>query len=150
MPLSVQQKLKLINWWPPYLGAGIRVTRVADDFSSIEVELKLRFWNRNLYGTAFGGSLYSMADPFYAIICAECLGKDYIVWDKSARIEYVSPGDTDVHALFEIPLQRIEQIREELETLGKNTYHFATEIRNVKGQIVARVEKEVYLRKKQR
>jgi hypothetical protein len=54
-----------INLYPPYLGAGVRITRISDDFRDVEVEMPLRFYNRNYFGTHFGGSLYSMCDPFY-------------------------------------------------------------------------------------
>jgi uncharacterized protein DUF4442 len=53
--------LKVMRFYPPYLGAGIAVTRVAADLSVVEVEMKLSAWNRNFVGTQFGGSLYSSA-----------------------------------------------------------------------------------------
>jgi hypothetical protein len=57
-----------VNLYPPYLGAGVRVTRIADDFHSLDVEMRLRRWNRNYVGTHFGGSLFSMVDPFFMIV----------------------------------------------------------------------------------
>jgi hypothetical protein len=81
-----------INFYPPYLGAGVRVTHIADDFRHIEVEMPLRFYNRNYFGTHFGGSLYSMCDPFYVLMLANILGPDYIVWDKAANIRFKSPA----------------------------------------------------------
>ena len=49
---------RLINMYPPYLGAGVRITHVSEDFLNLEVEMPLRFYNRNYFGTHFGGSLY--------------------------------------------------------------------------------------------
>jgi len=63
--------LKIVNLRPPYLGAGVRVTKIAPDIRSIDVEMKLRFWNRNYVGTHFGGSLFSMTDPFLMLILLE-------------------------------------------------------------------------------
>jgi hypothetical protein len=57
-----------VNLYPPYLGAGVRVTRIADDFHSLDVEMRLRPWNRSYVGTHFGGSLFSMVDPFFMIV----------------------------------------------------------------------------------
>jgi hypothetical protein len=93
----VKQALKryigiLLNVWPPFLGAGIRVNRFQPDWKGIEVEMKLRRWNSNYVGTHYGGSLYSMADPFYMLMLIENLGSDYIVWDKSATIRFKKPG----------------------------------------------------------
>ena len=53
-----------VNLYPPYLGAAVRVTRISDDFRNVEVEMPLRFYNRNYVGTHFGGSLYSMSILF--------------------------------------------------------------------------------------
>ena len=46
--------------------------------------------NRNYVGTQFGGSLYAMTDPFFMLMLMENLGRDYVVWDKAANIEFVS------------------------------------------------------------
>jgi hypothetical protein len=77
-----------INFWPPFLGAGIRVTHIAPDMKSVDVEMKLRWWNANYVGTHFGGSLFAMTDAFYMLMVMANLGRDYIVWDKAASIRY--------------------------------------------------------------
>jgi len=66
--LGQDRFLKLLGLYPPYLGAGVSVTHVAADLSVVEVELKLSAWNRNFVGTQFGGSLYSMCDPFFMLM----------------------------------------------------------------------------------
>ncbi len=71
-----------INLWPPFLGAGIRVTRIAHDMKAIDVEMKLRFWNANYVGTHFGGSLFAMTDAFYMLMLMANKGRDYNVWTK--------------------------------------------------------------------
>ena len=90
---TFQQRLmlRLVNIWPPMAGAGIRV-RWGADLKSVDVELKLRFWNRNYVGTHYGGSLYSMTDPFYMLMLMNNLGPGYIVWDKAAAIRFRKPG----------------------------------------------------------
>ena len=59
---------RLFNVYPPYLGAGVRVARFDDDSRFARVEMPLRWYNRNYVGTHFGGSLYSMVDPFLMIM----------------------------------------------------------------------------------
>src|SRR5262249_54275566 len=76
----------LMNLWPPFLGAGIRVKVLQADWRAVDVELKLHRWNCNYVGSHYGGSLYSMTDPFFMLMLIENLGPDYIVWDKSASI----------------------------------------------------------------
>lgn len=77
-----------INLWPPFLGSGIRVTRLDRDWKAVDVEMRLLVFNRNYVGTHYGGSLYSMTDPFYMLMLIENLGREYIVWDKSACIRF--------------------------------------------------------------
>jgi len=84
--------LKFMGFYPPYLGAGVSVTRVSKDLTVLEVEMKLAQWNRNFVGTQFGGSLYSMCDPFFMLMLMMQLGDGYVVWDKSASIEFSNRG----------------------------------------------------------
>lgn len=149
MTLKKFRKLiKFLGLYPPYLGAGIRVTHVSADCMRYEVAMKLRWWNRNIYGTHFGGSLYSMCDPFFCFIVYNYLGSDYIVWDKSAQIEFVSPGNSKVTAVFESEIDILHGFKQEVDQSGKATIFFSTNVLNDKGQIVAKVKKEVYARKK--
>ena len=97
----------VLNLWPPYLGAGVRVTRLRSDWKEVDVEMKLRFWNSNYVGTHFGGSLYSMVDPFYMLMLIENLGRDYIVWDKSASVRFKKPGKGKVSASFRLSDEQI-------------------------------------------
>ena len=81
-----------MNLWPPFRGAGIRVRHIADDWSEARVELRHGLLNRNFIGTPYGGSLFSMTDPFYALMLIHRLGERYLVWDQAASIDFVAPG----------------------------------------------------------
>lgn len=140
--------IKKVNWFPPFLGMGVRVRSYRDDFTRFEVELRARWYNRNLFGTHFGGSLYSMCDPFFVFIVTMNLGRGYIVWDKSATIEFLKPAKGTIVGVFEIGKNRLEEIRAEVDELGKNTYHFEADLVDDAGHAVARVSKEVYVRSK--
>src|SRR3974377_770071 len=89
---------RVVNYWPPLLGAGIRVTRWDADWRAVDVELRLRRWNANFVGTHYGGSLYSLPAPFLMLMLIENLGPEYIVWDKSAGIRFRRPGRGTVRA----------------------------------------------------
>jgi len=142
--------IRKINWYPPYLGMGIRVRSFRPDFTRFEVELRARWYNKNLFGTHFGGSLYAMCDPFYVFIVTMNLGGGYIVWDKSASIEFLVPAKGTILGIFEISRERLAEIRAEVDELGKNTYHFETGLLDETGQVVARVSKEIYVRSRSR
>ncbi len=142
-------RLKLFTWvWPPYLGAGVRIRRVADDLRSVDVELPLHFWNRNYVGTHFGGSLFAMTDPFFMIILIEQLGPAYAVWDKAATIRYRKPGRGTVRATFEIPPERVEEIRRAADEDGKVEPIFVARVLDAQGEVVAEVEKLLSVRRR--
>ncbi len=140
--------IRHINWYPPFLGAGIRVASFRDDFTRFEVQLKKRWYNRNLFGTHFGGSLYMMCDPFFVFIVTMNLGSGYIVWDKSASIQFLRPARGTITGVFEISKGRLEEVRADVDARGKNTYHFEAELTDEAGEVVARATKEVYVRVK--
>lgn len=141
-------KAKLINLWPPFLGAGIRVKKISDDFTSIDVEMKLRFWNKNIVGTQFGGSIYAMTDPFYMLILMQNLGKDYIVWDKAADIRFKAPGKGKLTAHFNISKDRIAEIKQQADDNYKVEPKFTVQIKDESGLVVAEVDKLLYVRRK--
>jgi hypothetical protein len=137
-----------LNIWPPFLGAGIRIARLASDWKEIDVEMKLRWWNSNYVGTHYGGSLYSMADPFFMVMLIENLGKDYIVWDKAASIRFKKPGRGKVTASFRLSEEQIAEIRRALDSQPKIERVFTVEVKNESGEAVAEVEKLLHVRKK--
>ncbi|WP_298624217.1 DUF4442 domain-containing protein [uncultured Legionella sp.] len=142
--------LKLMRFWPPFWGAGISVKSFSSDLRVIDVQMKMRFWNKNYVGTHFGGSLYSMTDPFYMLMLMNLLGKDYIVWDKSASIRYKIPAKGTVYARFELSEEYIEQIRREVDETHKCEPDFAIEIKNSDGAVVSVVHKVIHISKKRK
>jgi hypothetical protein len=139
---------RLLNLWPPLLGAGIRVKRLQSDWKEIDVEMNLHFWNANFVGTHYGGSLYSMTDPFYMLMLIQNLGRDYIVWDKSANIRFRKPGKGRVVARFRLSDEQIEGIRRDLQTQPKIEPTFLVEVTDESGAIIAEVQKVLHVRKK--
>jgi acyl-coenzyme A thioesterase PaaI-like protein len=141
--------LRLFNVYPPYLGAGVRV-KASPDLHTFEVRMKLRFWNRNYVGTHFGGSLYTMCDPFFMLILMNALGRDYIVWDKEATIRFRRPGRGTVRATFHIPPERVAEIKAEADSQRKVEPVFKVDVVDEQGEVVAEVEKLLYVRRKDR
>lgn len=146
--ISLKKNIKWISLYAPYLGAGISVSKTNEDFTRIDVEMKMRWYNRNLVGTHFGGSLYSMCDPFYMFILMENLGKNYIVWDKAACIQFKKPGLKKVMASFEISKEKIAEIKAYVDANEKGDFTFNTNVINEQNEIIASVEKVVYVRRK--
>jgi len=147
--MNLRQRLleRFINIYPPFIGAGIH-SRIVDE-RSVDVEMKLTSFNRNLVGVHFGGSLYAMCDPWFMLILMRLLGPDYIVWDKAASIQFKRPGRGKVKARFHIPAEQVEQIRLDADREGKITPTFSVDVLDEDGQVVAHVEKLLYIRRKE-
>jgi len=138
----------LFNVWPPFVGAGIRVTALSADWQYARVELAAWRWKRNFVGTHFGGSLYAMTDPFLMIMLLHALGDDYLVWDRAAEIEYVKPGRGRLVAEFRLDPHQVQRLRVEAADGGKLLPEFVVEVRDAQGDVVARVRKQIYVRLK--
>lgn len=138
----------LYNLYGPYRGAGIKVTHISHDWRELRVRMKLNLLNRNYVGTQFGGSLYSMVDPHFMLMLMNILGPGYIVWDKSASIEFVKPGKGPVHAEFQVTDEQIDAIIQATASGERHLPRFAVEIKDEKGTLIATVEKVLYVRRK--
>jgi acyl-coenzyme A thioesterase PaaI-like protein len=145
-------KSKLLRWgfnlFPAYCATGARITYVASDFREVRIRLPLSWQTRNYVGTIFGGSMYAAVDPVYMLMLIKNLGKDYIVWDKSACINFKKPGRTNLFARFLIDENELETIKKELAHARHvdRTYH--VDLTDDQGTVHATVEKVVYIRKK--
>jgi hypothetical protein len=146
--MTAEKLKRRIRFYPPYLGAGVRVTHVSDDFRTVKVEMPLRFYNKNYVGTHFGGSLYAMCDPFYMLMLINILGPGYIVWDKAAAIRFKKPGKGLVKATFTISEEKIAEIRAAADSQPKVEPEFHVTVTDEKGDVVAEIDKLLYVRKK--
>ncbi len=138
---------RLLSWYPPYWATGIRV-RMAADYSRTDVWLTLRFYNRNYFGTHFGGNLYMMIDPIYTLMLVNRLGGGYLVWDQAATIHFLKPGRGTVSAVFEVGEDRLAEVRAATAGGEKYTPTWPVAIVGEDGEAVARAEKTLYVRRK--
>ncbi len=139
-----------VNLWPPLFFTGIKATYISNDFKEIDVQLKLRWYNRNYVGVHYGGSLFSMTDPWYMLMLFHVLGGTYYVWDKQAEINYIKPGRGKVTAQFRLTDELINQIKEKTATGEKYLPEFMVEIRDETNQLIATVKRTLYVKLKNR
>jgi len=139
---------RMLNIWPPFLFSGISILEISKDFRHVKVRLKKKVLTSNYVGTLFGGSLFAMTDPFYMVMVMKNLGKDFIVWDKKSEIDYVSPGKSTVYAEFNLWDDDLVEIKREVASTGKYLKWFEVEIKSGDGTLVAKVRKQIYIRKK--
>ena len=137
-----------MNIWPPFLASGIHVEEISANWRYVRVALHKRPLANNYVGTLFGGSLFSMTDPFWMIMVLRALGPGYVVWDKAAEIEFVSPGKATVVAEFRLTDEHLAQLREAAADGSKVLRWFDTDVHTHDGTLVARVRKQLYVRRK--
>ena len=147
MPLLTPYLLKMrINTYAPYIGAGIKIEHINLDQGLCVVSMGLNSLNKNIVGTQFGGSLYSMVDPFYMLMLMHQLGSSYVVWDKSSHIEFVVPGNSKVTARMKIPSDEIKTIQD-LAKDGEPVFReYKVDIVDEQQKIIATVTKTIYIR----
>lgn len=146
--ITARRLRRVLNLWPPFLFAGVRVRAIADDWRSAEVELHAHWWNRNYVGVHFGGNLFAMTDPFWMLLTLHALGRDYIVWDKAGEIAFLKPGRGTVRARFQLDDSTLDEIRAATADGEKHLRWFETEIVDADGGVVARARKQLHVRRK--
>ena len=139
----------ILNRYAPYRGAGIEVELIDFPNSHIRVKMPLTRKNQNIVGVHFGGSLYSMIDPFYMLLLMHHLGHKYIVWDKAASIEFLSPGRSTVYADIRLDAAELKTIRDLTAHRAPVNRTYLLNIYDEQGTRIAAVEKTIYIRLKE-
>ena len=148
MKITPKKLKRILNIYPPYLGAGVKIAYISEDFHELHVSMSLHWFNRNAFGTHFGGSLYSMVDPHLTLMLTQLLGKEFWVWDKSATIEFIKASKAKVTAVLKISDHDLDKIKRHTANGEKYFAQFAVDILDEKSALVARVHKTIYVRKK--
>ncbi len=138
-----------LNFYPPYLFSGVRVTYIAPDWKKVVVKVKKSFLNKNYVGTIFGGTLQAAADPHYMMMLIQILGiKKYVIWDQAGSIEYKKPARSAITFTFTLTDEQINKIKEELAVHRKIRPEFEIEGIDEKGEVCVLVKRVIYLRLK--
>jgi Domain of unknown function (DUF4442) len=143
LPTPVMRQV--LNFWPCIRGTGVRVSRIASDWSELEIRLSLNWRTRNVVGTIFGGSLYASVDPFLMLMLMRRLGPDFVVWDKSASIRFKKPGRSALFATFRIEDAELQAIRDALEASPKVDRSYLIELKDRTGEVHAFIEKVIHV-----
>lgn len=134
--------------FPPLVGAHIRLEQLSQDFRYARVAMRQRITNSNPWGVHFGGSLFAMTDSIYALMVKQNLGAGYVVWDKSATIDFRKPGRGRVWCEFRLDEPLIERIRRETRDGGKSEPVVDVHVYDRQRDIVAEVSKTLYVRRR--
>lgn len=135
--------------YPPLFFQRIWVKKFDKGFTGVHVKISKSFLNTNYNNSIFGGTIFSASDPFYAMLFDQVMkrrGFKVRVWLKSANIQYLKPGRTNLYFKIALSEEDITEAESALKTVGKFVKAFPLEILNSEGEVCASVQNEVYLR----
>ncbi len=137
------------NLHPAYRRTGGRVDYVSPDLSTIRVRVPLNRSTRNLVGTIFGGSLFAITDGPHPFLLILALGRDYVIWDKAANIQYKRPGRTTLYGDCTITAEEIAEVKDILTRQPEIDRVYRVELKDESGVVHAIVERTVYIANKE-
>jgi hypothetical protein len=138
-----------MRFYPPLFFQRIWIRRFHPGFKGVDVTIKPSLLNRNYNSSIFGGTIYSAADPFYAVLFDQVFrrkGYRTRVWLKAASIEYIRPGRSQLSFSLTLQEDEIERAKQALDIDGKYIAQHVIDIRDKSGVQCAAVKHEVYLR----
>jgi hypothetical protein len=148
--IVTENKLKwLMRLYPPMLFQRIWVEKFHKDFRGVDVKIHRSLFTTNLGSSIFGGTIFSASDPFYALLFGQVMqrkGFKVTVWLKSAQINYLKPGRTDLHYSIQLTDEMIADCEKALKTEGKFIQAYPIEIFDKHNELCATALNEVYIR----
>ncbi len=149
MKISENSLKWLMCFYPPMFFQRIWVKKVHKGFRGIDVKINRSLFTSNLGNSIFGGTIFSATDPFYALLFGQIMqrkGFKITVWLKSAEIQYVKPGRTDLSYTIVISDEMVADAEKALQTEGKFIKTYPIEIFDKHGELCATALNEVYIR----
>ncbi len=138
----------IFNHIPPYRGTGAKVIFISDDWREVQVKLALTWRTRNIVGSVFGGSIYASIDPIYMAQLMKILGRDYVVWDKSAEIRFKKPIKNTVYTRFVITDDIVNKLKSEIIENGEYNIDLPVIFQDPQGTVYAKITKQIYVASK--
>lgn len=131
------------NLFPCYRRTGARIDYVGPGLGEVRVRLPLNWKTRGYWGTTFGGSIYGAVDPVLLVMLSMRLGPSYMVWDKTAKIEFKRPGRSTMYGSFLLEDSEIAEIKLRLEQARRIDRTYRVDLLDAGGKVCASVEKVV-------
>jgi len=138
-----------LRFYPPLLFQRIWVIRFEKGFRGVKVKVNKSLLNNNYNNSIFGGTIFASADPFYPLLFHQILthkGYKVRVWLKSAEINYIKPGRTDLFFNINITEDDIQEVEHVLNTGGKHVKAYPIEMYSKEGELCVTVNCHVYIR----
>lgn len=150
MKLSPSSLKWVLRTYPPFLFQRIWVKKIYDNFRGAEVKIYKSFLNINSNKTVFGGTIFSALDPMHSILLDQLFKqkglKKTVAWLKSAKIDYLKPGTTDLTYRIQLNEDEINEAFSIIKENGKVIKTFTTEVFDKNGVKCAVCQNEIYIR----
>jgi hypothetical protein len=92
--------------------------------------------------------MYAGIDPIYMLMLIKNLGRDYVVWDKAAKIRFKRPGREALFADFLLTPDELDEIKRAAADRKSIDRVYQVELAARDGKVHAVVEKTLYIAKK--
>jgi hypothetical protein len=92
--------------------------------------------------------MYGSVDPIYMVMLIKILGKEYIVWDKAAEIQFKKAGRSTLFARFLLTEEELNCIRQDVKENYSIDRIYNVELVDAQGEKHASVKKTLYIRRK--
>ena len=135
-----------LNISPMYRRSTGRIIEISEDLMRIRVKLAISWRNKNYANTIFGGSMFATVDPMPMVQLVNVLGPDFVVWDKSAQINFKRPAKEDLYATFEFTETEIAEIKNRVAREGEIEINKLTLLTNKDAsQTYCEIDKRIYI-----
>lgn len=137
------------NLSPMYRRSTGRIINVSKDLLEVMVRIPISYKNKNYVNSIFGGSMFAAVDPIPMVQLINLLGDDYVVWDKSAIINFKKPAKQDLYASFTYTEEELENIQKRIQTEQEIEIQKTTLLTNNEASTVfCEVHKTIYIANK--
>lgn len=134
------------NLSPMYRRSTAKVVKVSEDLSYVQVKLPISYKNRNYVNSIFGGSMFAAVDPIPMVQLINILGEDYVVWDKSAQVQFKRPARETLYAEFTYSSEELDNIKAKVAESQEIEIQKTTLLTNrAKDTVFCEVQKTIYI-----
>lgn len=148
LPKTANHLRHRLNLWTPLFFTGIKITYLSEDYTHCRATLKNWCFTKNSHGTQFGGSLFALTDPIYAMMCNCLFGDKHYVWDKSAHIDFVKAAPNEVYLDCQISQHDIDTILAATANGEKHFPEFTVRVFDQNNDTIAIATRVLYVRLK--
>ncbi len=135
----------MFNFFPAYRRTGGHIAFISHDWKEVHIKLGYNWKTRNLVGSVFGGSIYGALDPIFMTQLIKILGKDFVVWDKTAIIKFKKPIRKTVYARFFITDETLKKIVSSVRSDCRFSMDLSVNFTDESGTVYAEVIKGLYI-----